>query len=320
MISWFRNQYLDFIKASKGVLSLREVSRSLGVPYHSIRSMYSDLSSILEMRFLVDYPSLRLLPIAVLSEDPCPEWVARTLLARVEGNIELKLCLGLAPLKKAIEAGANLEIVKGVEVRYWDYNFYPASTPREPVEKDYETPRISQVYTRRPDAVDIALYSFKIDHPFLKATRAYERARSVDGSLREISSYAVEYHFRRHLKPLWVGNGFYLVLPSSEVPVQVYIVEGWRSPALARIASSLTGHWFSLIDEKRSLIVGQFRAQEKVGFYRAVRALGCKNVYGELVVPPGESSHWRPLLWKSLRDKDWAPPFMSVESSRPVFP
>ncbi len=314
-------EHVAFLRATLKASSLKSVAEGAGLRYSVARRIYGELASIAAFRFLINFPAFRLLPVAVLTSGSCPSWMASTFTSKLEGEVEVEMCLGLAPAKRVLQQECcEAETVRGLQVVYWDPSSYPSSTPRQPSEEDYALPEEPRVVPARPDVVDASILSFKLDNPFLKASKAYSTARSVDGSLPEITASAVEYHFRRHVRPLWAGNAVYLVVPEHDIPVQVYLVEGWRSCVLARVASSITGYWFSMLDKKKALIVARFGAHEKVGFYRAMRALGVRSAYGELIVPPGEAEYRRPLLWKSLREGDWAYSFESAESHRPVFP
>mgnify|MGYP001772647686 CR=1 FL=1 len=312
--------HLAFIRSSKKALSLFEASRLSGLPYHFVRDIYATLHPILAARFQVEYTSFRLLPVALIGEEDCPSWLAKTLTAKLEGNVESRLCLGLAPIPRVLEVYEGLDVIRGLELYYWDCDYYPSSEPRQPQEKDYTVPKLERKLYVRPDPIDMAILSFRISDPFMRSTDSYENALKVDPSLPRVSDYTVDYHFRRHLRPLWRGNQVYLIQPLTEAPVQVYLLEGWRSPTLARTASTLTGYWFSLLDEKRAIVFAQFHEREKISFYRALRALQVKNTYGELLIPTEGVKFWRPLLWKNLKDKGWPQEFEAIESKRIVFP
>ncbi|QOJ78873.1 hypothetical protein IG193_09045 [Infirmifilum lucidum] len=314
-------KHVAFLRAALKASSLKNVAEGAGLRYSVTRRIYRELANIVAFRFLVNFPAFRLLPVAVLASGGCPPWVAGTFTSKLEGEVEVEVCLGLAPAKRVLrQEYGEAETVRGLQVVYWDPSSYPSSTPRQPSEEDYALPEEPRVVPARPDVVDASILSFKLDNPFLKASKAYSLARGLDSQLSNITAATVEYHFRRHVKPLWTGNAAYLVVPENGIPVQVYLVEGWRSCALARVASSITGHWFSILDKKRALVVARFSAHEKVGFYRAMRALGVRSAYGELIVPPGEARYRRPLLWKSLKGGDWVYSFESIDSHRPVFP
>jgi len=314
-------EQLEFLKAARRALSLKQVSRESGLRYTVARRVLHELSGVVAFRFLVNFPVIKLMPAALLASGGCPTWLACTFVSKLEGEHEFQLCLGLAPAKKVLwgEQEEN-GVLRGLELVFWDPSGFPLGRARRPSEEDYALPEEPRVYALRPDVVDAALLSFKLDAPFLRVFTAYGRARSLDDSLPNLTTQAVEYHFKRHVKPAWTGNAAYLLIPDSSIPVQVYLVEGWRSCALARVTSTLTGYRFALLDKKRALIVSQFPAREKVEFYRAVRALEVRNVYGELIVPPGEAAYKRPLLWKSLREGGWSHSFECVDSPRPVFP
>lgn len=316
-----REEHLALLRACARSLSLKRAAAEAGLRYSAARRLLSEASGVVEMRFLVNFPAARLVPAATLSGGGCPEWLARTFVSKLEGTEELTLCVGLAPYKQAVEAEVRgYDVIRGLELVYWDHTRPPSRELRQPVEEDFVAPKLPRVYPVKLDVVDAALISFKLDAPLARVSKAYWKARSLDSSLPNLTPSMVEYHFTRHVEPLWVGNAFYLGLPTCEEAVQVYLVEGWRSCALARVASALRGFWFSLLDEKRALVVARFGGREKASFYRGSRALGVRIPYGELIAPPGEERYLRPLLWKSLREFGWEPRFEYVEARRPVFP
>ncbi|AKG38494.1 hypothetical protein MA03_03255 [Infirmifilum uzonense] len=312
-------EYLSFLASFPTAESIAQLSRGSGLPPHIARRAYRELSSILQMRFLIDFPKLRILPVALLIDGHCPSWLGATLIASLEGPVRNTLCVGFASLKRALEL-QDEHLIKGLELNYWDFTSYPSSSPREPREEDYALPTPPKGFYTRPDAVDLAVLSFKLDSPFEKITECYKKALRLDETLRELSSSTLAYHFRKHLKPFWKGNRAYLVQPIVENPVQVYIIEGWRSPVVARTVTTLLGYWFSIVDEKKALIVSQFTTREKVAFYRFLRSMGVRVVFGELIMVPEETKYLRPLLWRNVKHARWASSFESVESEKPVFP
>lgn len=76
------------------------------------------------------------------------------------------------------------------------------------------------------DKVDMAVICGRMLNPFMRVGKALERARRYDKSLPRLSTQALSYHVKHHVRPVWLHNTVNFYLDIRKYPLRVYYVEG----------------------------------------------------------------------------------------------
>lgn len=314
-------EHVRVLLALERGLTLRRVANESGLAYTTALRRLREISDAFSFRLVMRFEKLGLAPLAVLSRDRVEKPPPFTTLRILAGGAdEVEVVAGLVPVayEERFVRDAKGELsVKGLELAYWSPSSLAGGGPYNLSSPDLLTlPPKTVIETRAPDAVDLALLSYKLSSPFMRLFNAYLRALAAGGGLPELTRQTIAYHWRRHLLPFVIGVRAFPLDP--EEPLQVFYAEGWRSHAVARAARGLPGFLFALIDRGRSLVFAQFDTRQRRAFYSVARSAGVRLPFGELIAE--KVDYFRLRLWESAAGKTWL--YVSAESrvTRPFFP
>lgn len=315
--------------SSDHVLVLRALERSLNIrrlanvselPYTTAVRRLREISRKFSLRLLLRFEKLDLVPLAVLSKAEVSPPPFTTLKVAASGVESFTVYAGLVPAGYAErfvrDAGGGV-VVRGLELLYWTPSSLAGGGPFDPSSPDLlALPAEPAPAGKAPDAVDLALLSYKLNSPFMRASAAYGRALAAGGGLPELTRHAVAYHWRRHVLPYAVGARAYPV--RSDEPLLIFYLEGWRSHAAARALRGLPGFRFALVDRGRSLVFAQLDARQRSELYAVVRSVGARLPIGELISEKIE--HYRPHLWECVVRRSWLYKPTGSRVTKPFFP
>jgi len=313
-----------FILSITRAWTLREAARISGLSASMIYKVASEFYKKGRIRFLFDLKKANLIPLALimpkLNIDKVPPF---TVAIRDIYNMGLySFITALVPpalIKKYID-WFNIQpllIVRGYEYLRW--------TPLSPLSKyDSKTKAILPVFNFEdikknfshlvekwskgllaPDVYDLVLLQGRIKRPFARPLEIYREAKSKDPRLPNVSEQVLSYHFTKHVKAMWRGNGVTIFNDMRVVPIRMFYFRGKDAPIFARIISQLPGSFSAIIDVDKALVVGQFPCSYDEHIMRGVEGLSVEMPFGYFVQSSKNVRKVIPRLWKYVEGKRW---------------
>jgi len=252
------------------------------------------------MGFQPDYRKMGLLPVAIIAQfnriDLPPFTIADRRLYSISKKEELELITAVPPegdidLYLSLISGEPKYVVHGYEHLFWRPNnakltlYLEAKRELAPmlsrinvVLESYmkKAPKTAPVEKVTIDEIDLKILEEKQEYAFKKLR---EISRSIG-----ISHQVLSYHFRRHVRSLWVGNRIGLYLDANATPFKVYIFEGRDAPALARTLVELPYFHGALVEEEKVCIIAQPSDHVRKYLNEIIRELDVYMPFGELTM------------------------------------
>ena len=305
--------------------TIRELSRKTNLPFSTLYRYLKSLRAKGSIIFQPDYRKMNLLPTCMLIPDtPLKEVPTFTFsLRKVYGLKPYILITALLPpsfINKYLNSldADILFIVRGYEYLRWQLNtgftlYFPneglllpvfdnvihfikeASRPIEKWEESLDS----------PDVIDLAIIQKKMRDPFIRAKDAIEQARKVDPTFPRITKQAISYHVKKHVKNMWLGNTIHFFFDTSHVPMRIYYFEGKDAAAVARTLVNIPGFFNAVIDDDKSLVVGQPPCHIHENIHKLFSMFDIDMPLGDIIISSSNISNTIPWLWRYTKDGVW---------------
>ena len=304
-------------------LSIRGLAKRANVPYATV---YRFLQSFMEhgrIYFVPKYENLGLVDcIFFTSPDPIEKLPVYTINSRqaYTANSPIRVVRALLPPHLIPRYKKELDLDIYEEVLGWETIYYRINSPRTLYIKNVVLPMFTlpdPVETRPvlkwnppskvPDPIDLALVAGKLAwSPLLPPSEVYNRVKSYIPELPDISPQLLSYHYRTHVtKRLWKYNGVGFFFNSAVVPFRYYFFKGRDAHIVARILIDLPFFTLALIDEGKSVVVGQLPCSYLSQFYRLISSFDIEMPFGEIVMGSRNYGQWIPPLPLLVEDGRW---------------
>ena len=308
--------------------TIREVARNAMMPVSTVSEVLKRLYSIGRVYFRPDYKKLGLIPIVVFAKYKRLERFPPFTFAvrKIYGLNKLLYISALVPMVFFDRWLSSLDVdkiavVRGFEHFRWNpvdsFSLYDGE--QKLLYPDFAKAYKSMSMYEYPvetwssdgstvDKVDMAVVCGRMLDPFMRPGEALERARRHDRNIPKLSTQALSYHVKRHVRPVWLHNTVNFYLDIEEYPLRVYYVEGRDSRILARILVRLPLFQTATIDTDKAVIIGQPLNTYLREIYEIMSTLDIRMPLCELILDPKNITKQILQLYKHIKNKKWTWP------------
>ncbi|RLF08399.1 MAG: hypothetical protein DRJ64_01100 [Thermoprotei archaeon] len=329
----------QFIRSAQYSESLTEISKNMNTSYVTVYRLYTMLKSKASFNYIVDFKKMNLVHITLFFngyqkiENIHPLTVS---IRKVFGVKPYYMVSAFVPYiyREAFVKSFDNEPVKTI-IGYETYKWKPDSPLSLYLESSetiipvfnvfYEKydnlnyPVDNTDYTNKaPDKIDIALIFRKYKHPFEPLTRSVRHIRKHDPDFPLISKQALSYHYKKHIKKLWLYNSIIPLYDSYLVPFRIFYFEGKEAPILARILINLPTFYLTSIDTDKAILVGQPPCHIFENIYRIISMFDVEMPLGDLVMSNKNMKSYLPPLWHFTENNRWIWKDIKIKILQPI--